>query len=159
MRESAFEKYVTYWENIAKSHPLIKSFYYLDEDELITGKLRSKIQYPCLFLEYFEPRVFDNSVNTTLDIPSGVGILSPVRQGDEEKLKEVLISHERIILDIISKMREDRRKGLLYMNSNNLTWSKVGKVFSDNCYGWRLDFKYTPWVDLSFNESDWLTDK
>jgi len=155
MRASPFEQYSSYFENIANRHKKIKSFYEIDEDEIISG-LRSKVQYPCLFLEFPEPTAFDNSTNTDVKQPSGLAVLSPCKPGDFKKRREILVENEKIILDIVSQMRKDRIEGNnLWFDLNQTRWSKVGPMFTDNLYGWRLDFNIQRWLDIEYYESDW----
>lgn len=154
MRESPFEQFSTYFEDVANRHPEIKWFYEIDEDEIIGG-LRSKVKYPCMMLEFPEPSGFDNSTNTDVKLPSGLAILSPCKQGDFAKRREILISHEKMILDVVSQMKQDRILGNFFLDVNQLKWSKVGPMFTDNLYGWRLDFQIQRWLDLNFYEDQW----
>ena len=154
MRESPFQQYSTYFEEIANRHPAIKSFYEIDEDEIISG-IRGKVKYPCFFLEFPEPGGFDNSTNIDVRQPSGLAILSPVKAGDFAKRREVLVSHEIILLDVVSRMRKDRIEGNIWFDMNQTRWSKVGPMFVDNLYGWRLDFTVQRWLDINYYEEQW----
>lgn len=146
--------FISYFSQLAEEHCEIAMCYELDEEEILSG-LRSKIKYPCLMLEVPDFGLYDNKVNTDSVVPSGITILSPVKPGNPDKRKELLISHERIMLDIVSRLREDDRRARWHVDTNQLRYNKVGPVFSDHCYGWRLEVRYQRWVDLTVKAERW----
>lgn len=155
MRFSPFAKFSAYFDRVAREHPEIKSFYEIDEEEIVSG-LRSKVSYPVLLVECPDFSVFDNSGNTDALIPSGLAILSPCKPGDYAKRRELLASNEIIVLDIISRLREDNKNGVFYINSNDFVWRKISGWSNDSLCGWRLEFKLQDWINLEYNPEQWL---
>lgn len=155
MREGIYTQLVSYFEAIAAKHPQINYFHELDEQEIIAGKLRRQIQYPALIMEDPDIGFSDNRTNVDQLATSGFAVVGNVKPGDEARMKEVKRLTESIILDIISQMREDRRKAIIHLETNDLQIHKVGPAFSDNCYGWRLEFRFRKWVDLDYREEEW----
>lgn len=155
MREGIYTKLVDYFEAIATRHPEINFFHELDEQEILSGKFRRQVKYPMLVLEDPDCGFADNRVNVDGLGNSGMAVIANVKPGDEARLREVKRLTERIILDIISQMRKDRKEGLIHLDTNELQYNKVGPSFSDNCYGWRLEFRMRNWVDLNYREEDW----
>lgn len=155
MRQGAFQQYITYFEEIANRHPEIMLFHPIEEDELVAGKLRVSGAYPAMIVEYPDMPMADNSTNTDSVLLTGITILKSVPKGYPEQTKQALIDTERILLDVISFMREDRKRGKIHLNTNDIKLDKVGPVFSDYCYGWRMEFKYRQWVDLTYKAEEW----
>lgn len=155
MREGAFQQYITYFEEIANRHPDILLFHAIEEDELVKGALQVKGKYPAMIVEYPDLPLADNSTNTDFMLITGITILQDVRKGYPEETKQALIDTEKILLDVISFMRNDRRQGKLHVNTNDIKLDKVGPVFSDYCFGWRMEFKYRQWVDLTYKADEW----
>lgn len=149
-----YQKYISYFEDIANRHPAINWFYELDEEEILQG-LRNDVQYPCMFLEIPEISFADNGSNTDSITPVGLVVLSACAPGDQAEKRDTLISHEAIIFDIIRQMREDDRTGQLHLNTNQVTYAKVGPHF-ENCYGWRLDARLQLWADLHYKEENYV---
>ena len=149
-----YAHFINYFSVLAIEHNEIAMCYELDEEEILSG-IRSKIKYPCLMLEAPDFGLYDNKTNTDSVVPTGITILSPSKPGDFERRKELLISHERIMLDIVSRLRADDRQGNWHVDTNQLRYNKVGPVFSDHCYGWRLEVRYQRWVDLTVNNDRW----
>lgn len=147
-----YEQYISYFEDIANRHLSINWFYELDEDEILGG-LRTSVKYPCMFLEIPTFGFADNRTNTDSITPSGIVVLSSCPSNDIKRRKEILISHEEIILDIIRQLRQDDKTAKLHIDTNQISYSKVGPHW-DNCYGWRLDLRYHKWVDLHYKEDN-----
>jgi hypothetical protein len=155
MRQGAFEQYINYFEEIANRHPLIQYFLPIDEDDLVSGNLRVNGKYPAMIVEYPDLPLADNSTNTDTMLITGITILESVQRGEPGQAKQALINTEKILLDVVSQMREDRKRGKFHINTNDIKLDKVGPIFSDYCYGWRMEFKYRQWVDLSYKAEQW----
>lgn len=155
MREGIYTQQVNYFEAIATAHPEIQFFHELDEQEILSGKFRRQMKYPALILEDPDIGFADNRVNVDQLATTGISVIANVKPGDEARMREVKRQTESIILDIISQMREDRKKAIIHLETNDLQIHKVGPAFSDNCYGWRLEFRFRKWVDLNYREEEW----
>lgn len=149
-----FQQYISYFEDIANRHPGINWFYELDEEEILQG-LRNDVKYPCMFLEIPEIGFADNGSNTDSITPVGLVVLSACPPQDQQAKRDILVSHEAIIFDVIRQMREDDRTGRLHLNTSQITYAKVGPHF-DNCYGWRLDARLHNWADLHYKEENFV---
>lgn len=155
MRQGTYAEYISLLEEIANRHPGIKFFHELEEKEIVEGALRKKAKYPAMMVEYPDLGFGDNKANVDKLSLAGFAILENVPEGNDNKKREVLNRTELIMLDIISYLREERKKGRFHLDTNELKANKVGPEFSDNLYGWRLEFRHRSWVDLKFYADQW----
>lgn len=154
MREGGFEHYSNYFEDIANRNKAIKGFVAVDQEELSARTLAIKGSYPAMIAEYPDLPLSDNKANTVFNPISGITILKSVAKGRPDEKKQALMETERIMLAVISQIRKDRKEGKIFIDTNNLELNKIGPMW-DNCFGWRMEFKYEHWVDLTYQEEEW----
>ncbi|AHM62319.1 hypothetical protein D770_20350 [Flammeovirgaceae bacterium 311] len=155
MRQGSYQEFINLLEEIANRHPDIKFFHELEEKEVVEGKLRKKVKYPAMMVEYPDLGFADNKGNTDKLSLTGFAILENVPEGNDVRKREVLARTEGIMLDVISYLREERKKARFHVDTNEFKANKVGPEFSDNLYGWRLELRHRSWVDLHFRPAEW----
>jgi len=150
-----YETVIDYLEDIANRHPDVKSYHEITVKELLANQLEIQLPYPCIFLEVGEVQTMDNRTNTDAFVPVGVGVMKPANPQNYADYKQKYIETEKIITDIISRIRKDDRTTAQGVDRDNITYNRVGPMFTDNLIGWRLEFNYRFWTDLEYNENDW----
>lgn len=113
-----------------------------------------------LILENPEGNLGDGFSDNPRDYQRGAfWIIKNIAKGDIVADKAVRTEAKRICISVISKLRDDHRKGiktpfLKALDINSIQYHPVGPVL-DNCVGYRCEFMFNEFIDLSFKPSDW----
>ncbi len=161
----------TYWQKAATNNLLIlhtesaKHFCSFTAEEALSSL--KNIKYPALCLELPAMGLNDGlSDNIRLISNGAVLILSHAKQGDNVAIAKVMIDTEVIVLQLVSKILNDRKranetgrsspeKNMKHLDLNKVRWVDVGPVF-DSLYGWRLEFEFNGPIPTELDESKWL---
>ncbi|WP_339638811.1 hypothetical protein [Croceibacter atlanticus] len=111
-RITTHNQILSYFENLANEHTLIKGFYRFNWNE-ITSAIRS---LPNDFVLLIESHAGDINKDTPADAPTlsrtiSALVLAPAQPDDYNKQNEIFDTSECIVLDLISRIKDDA-KGL-----------------------------------------------
>jgi hypothetical protein len=161
----------TYWQKAATNNLLIqhtessKHYCSFTAEEALSAL--KNIKSPALCLELPEMNLSDGlSDNVRLVSKGAILVLKHAKQGDNAMISQAFLDTEVIVLQLESKMLNDRRranesdrlspeKDMKHLDLNKVRWVDVGPVF-DSMYGWRLEFEFNGPVNLALDESKWL---
>jgi hypothetical protein len=166
--------YVAYFEDMATNHKSIlhtpenPKFARMNIEEILAGR-RSGIDFTgyVLILESYEGQFADNGSDNIMNGQAGaMMVVKHVAPGDFDAEVTVLNDSLNILFSLLSKIKKDsdtfpqndtnRYNGLVKkIDFNSVSYHKVGPVM-DNCFGYRMQFKFNESLDLSFKPADWL---
>lgn len=166
MPNITFLNIVSYLESLAEKHVGIKSNFRWNIEEA-GGAMRSGIEYPVMLIDPVEVKTegdysklfhYNNTAITILAKPS-------TRQGNQfESQNEVLNECQQICFDLENRIINDSRsriieeqKNWLYnlVDINSFQFFKMGPLFTDNLYGYRLEIQIKNSVIKEIDKDKW----
>jgi hypothetical protein len=148
-------QYKEYFKAIALAHKEIKAFYF-GGIEQIQSLFKSKVEYPVMWLEYYDTNLRDLKSDNFLGMKKGsLVIMSKCAVNNFDEYQAVEEKSEEIIFDIISKIRKDYDENILKTELNNFSWAAIDPYFVDNCHGIRMEFNFHSPLNTSFNQDKW----
>jgi len=164
------ENYEDYFIDIATHHKLIahqdanyERTFKRDSIDVLISCMRGDLAVDkrfALILENPDGTLSDGGSDNPRDNQRGAfWIIKNIAKGDIIADKAVRTQAKSICISVISKIRNDHRKGiktpfLKALDINNIEYHPVGPVM-DNCVGYRCEFGFNEFIDLSFKPSDW----
>lgn len=152
-----FSELVFYFQKLAAQHVLIKNFYRIELDEILSD-LRD-LETPCLILEGYKFGFVDQKADNILKNRSGAFVLlDHVKDnGDYDNIHAVWDNLEEIVDDILARMKADRRedespvRNLLFEQTDgSLVQNEIGGY-----YGIRVQFDVQSLFNTDVNEARW----
>lgn len=153
-----FSAYVEYFRALTEQHLQLKDFIHGTAADIM-GKTRSEISYPCLWLETPQMKLTDNSASQFTGIRSGAFIILYNAPGATPPQVDLIWElTEQICLEVLGKMRQDKKKHLLSINFNSATLDPISTLFIDNDYGWRVEFTLEKQINICHNPTKWKSE-
>ncbi|RDC63294.1 hypothetical protein [Adhaeribacter pallidiroseus] len=84
-------------------------------------------------------------------------ILWNAPDASETELDEIWEKTENIALDILSRMRKDRKEHRFFINLSQVQLDPVSTLFIDSDYGWRMEFSLDKPINICYNPANWTT--
>jgi len=153
---------VSYFKKLATDFIPIKDFFRMDLTE-INGAFRSSAEFPCMVLEVIEGDLNDSNImNSVVSRSWAFTIYTNPANDDYEEQNEKLNLSEELGLKILARLRHDNilRDHKLYntFKVEDVTYNKVGPIFSERLYGYRFSGTFTKNNPLKVDVNDWKTD-
>lgn len=164
------QQYEDYFIDIATHHTQIlhqdadyERTFKRDSIDVLISSMRGDLAVDkrfALILENPEGSLYDGGSDNPRDIQRGAfWIIKNIAKGDITADKVVRTQAKAIAISVISKIRNDWRKCtktpfLKALDINSINYHPVGPVM-DNCVGYRCEFAFNEFIDLSFKPSDW----
>lgn len=157
MEKNEFASFIAYFRQLATEHrQLAGSFVHGPVRRIVEGG-RSGLRYPLLWLE--TPALILKEKDGT--DPSGrrecaflVLINSSSKKETDAEQDATWARAERIALDVISRMRRDKKRRL-FSFTGNITLEPVNTLTVSNEYGWRVEFELEQPAGLCYDASQW----
>jgi hypothetical protein len=128
-----------YFEDLATAHPLIKSFFEGNYEEILAAE-RSTMEYPLLWLESPEVTIPDDEDGFQISFNSAFVILYNSPMDDYLRIKSQMESAYRMAMDVVFKMLSDSNAGNFDFTIKNIALDPVSTLNNDNDHGWRCNF-------------------
>ncbi|MDQ1088985.1 hypothetical protein [Siphonobacter sp. SORGH_AS_1065] len=139
--------YINYFKDWANDHPDVR-FFCFGSAELGIAYARSlpSFDYPFVWLEQPVIESLDNGgANFSEAFITGITVLFKAPGDKPDKQVEAYAKALRIVYDLQTKLKKDRKNGLVNFEWNGMKKETVNQLWADNHYGWRLE------VPLEFN--------
>lgn len=164
-----FDDYFVYFQSIADKLVGVSDFHHYDVLEFLDNQNNGKVNTSnyVLFLETYQAEISGQYLdNLRHQKTASFMILRklPTRDSDEKPLTSakakalVLAESERLVLEVIAKMKSDKTNPhLRFMRGLDLTsfqLFKLGPVLS-GAYGWRAEFQFHDQAKLTLNKELW----
>jgi hypothetical protein len=159
-----FASYKAYFKDIATpnitgSLKSLKDFAIGGTERIVSGQ-RSKLSYPCLWLEYPDLKLKDNKGGDFSGNFNGAfAIIKNCPQDDWDAQDDAMQETYLIAMDVISKMIQDRyyrsNDSKFYFDPSSITIDPINTMMTDNDYGWRVAFQISNNVPVCFNQLNW----
>lgn len=162
------EEYNSYFETVATHNKALghvvgdesqKHFYKADIIELL-GDLRSRFKNHALILEHAEDSPIDNVSDNEM-VSQDCGFLVVATVSGRTNLKEVNEKREfcyRVAWQIISKLRNDYRKGIFFGFQYNTCHVTAWYNEDSTLVGSRVTFKYEDIAPIEFDSTQWTNE-
>jgi hypothetical protein len=156
MEGNTLTAFIAYFRELATLHvALAGSFVHGAAGRIISGT-RTSIKYPCLWLE--TPTMVLTEKDGT--VPDGrrscaFAILKSVPLNDYNAQDLGWEETERLALDVISRMRRDRKARKFSFIINNAQLEPVATLTVDNEIGWRFEFELGNPVPVCYEPARW----
>jgi hypothetical protein len=158
MTGNTLSDFAAYFRQLAAEHvELAGSFVHGSAGRIISGS-RSGIKYPCLWLETPTLHLSEKDMTSAPDgrRTCAFVILKNVPSTDYAAQDAGWEYTERIALDVLSRMREDRKKRLFAFKLNDSALEPVATLTVDNEIGWRYEFEIGNPLVLRYDASRWV---
>jgi len=158
MTSNTLPEYENYFKEIARTNKLIKGFVMGGADDIISAS-RSDINYPGLWLEIPNMVFTDNGTDQIEGQRHGA--ITVLKNGEYTPAQKaaVLQECETILLQILGKMRKDRKARLFSFSLHGSTAEAISQLFVDNDYGWRLEFHIDKNIEVCYHAEHWDSEK
>lgn len=157
---NSLSTYKAYFKELATGttgHKDLKAFYYGDIKRLLEAK-RGNITYPCLWLELPSIPIQDHgSQNFQINLSGAFAIITNSTQDDYDKQDDIIENNFQITHDIISRIKRDSFSvpRLFNLDLNSFRMDPIARWNTDNCFGWRTEFKINNAFVLDYISSKW----
>jgi len=147
--------FISYFRNMADKHVAIEDFFHGASGDILS-KSRSNLKYPCLWLETPSLVFQDNDAEQiTADRIGAFVILWNAPNKKPAELDVIWADCELMVYDVLARMRRDRKKGKFNFSLNGTSAEAISQMFTDNDYGWRVEFKMGKFVPICFDKTKW----
>lgn len=142
MAEISYTVLLDYFRDIQVKHVDLNSFFRFDRREIM-GKMRSGVNYPALLMEDTDIDYAENGGQNKYEgFEVSVLVLKYAKSGDFGLIEQVLGECQEIAREIERRITGDSENPAHWLynryDANSTTIHKVGPIFSDPCYGYRL---------------------
>lgn len=142
MAEISYSTLLDYFRDLQQKHVDLNTFFRFDRREIM-GKIRKGVEYPALLMEDFDLDYNENvAQNKHESFEVSVLVLEYAKHDDYDNIESVLGNCLEIAREIERRITADSENPDHWMynryESNSTTIHKVGPIFSDTCYGYRL---------------------
>jgi len=156
MLNNKFSDFISYFRKIQEEHTELVYFVHGTAADVM-GLSRSELEYPCLWLETPELKIQENqAMEVTGSRSAAFMILWNAPEKSAEEVDLIWSKTEELALDVLSRMRKDRRERKINFNLNGVTVDPISTLFIDNDYGWRVEFTLARHLDLCFRPEKWF---
>jgi hypothetical protein len=85
------------------------------------------------------------------------GAITIFKNGQYSSAEKVAVLHEceTILLQVLGKMRKDRKARVFSFSLNGSAAEAIGQLFVDNDYGWRLEFHIDKDIPVCYHAEHW----
>lgn len=150
-----FNSYINYFKTLCEDHVEIGTFKHGMANEVIERKQDSEFQYCLAWLETPEVSINNNEGQTYANRRGALVILDKFDNGIWEQRDSVLNKTEAIALQLIAKMKYDKKQGVLeHINLDSFSMDAVSSLlFNDFETGWRIEFTFESYINVCLDES------
>jgi hypothetical protein len=160
MAVESFVTYKNYFKDLSDKNKAI-AFFVMGDSERIIGMQRSKISYPCLWLESPDISVKDNkSDNVQGDFRGAFNIISHAKTDDYEAQDSAMETNFQIASEVISRMVKDRRgrepdSPMFNLDLSSIVMLPINSMMIDNDFGWRVEFLINNNLNFCYDSTKW----
>jgi hypothetical protein len=159
MAVNSYSTYKSFFQTLAANNIALQDFV-LGDSQRIIGDSRSEISYPVLWLESPDMKVMDNKASNFLgEFTGAFSILDNIPPDDYTAQDAAMESTYQIALQAISYMLKNRRGRIdspeFTLDLNSITLNPIASLLVDNCYGWRVEFRFTENIGICYDASKW----
>lgn len=142
MVDVTYNLVTSYFKEIQNQHIDLNSFFRFNRSEIM-GPMRSGVDYYALLLEDIDLDINDNGAqNKSNDFELAILILDHAPKENYDKQQIVLHESLEIAREIERRITADSEKPDHWLynryDANETSITKVGPIFNDPCYGYRL---------------------
>ena len=149
-----YNEYKNYFQSIAASHTGINDFIFDNGHEEVLSHLRSRVDYPVLWLDAYSNRLSDNKGDQVIGSKTGALVVME-RPTGERYASAIEADCEQIVIDIITKIRQDWDAGNIHVQFSSFNYATIQPMFVDGLHGVRLEFVILDPVNLSYVSEKW----
>lgn len=154
MENNTLAGFIAYFRKLTNENTHLQSFVRGSQARIVKGG-RSGLKYPLLWLEMPSMQLTDKDGTD----PSGkreaaIVILHNAPAGNDAEEDRLWELTEGIALQVVARMRKDRKKKLFAFDGNVLL-EAVNTLTVANEIGWRFEFELTKQAGLCYDASQW----
>lgn len=157
MQHNTLSGFIAYFRTLALEHVALGSaqhFVHGSSARIVKGT-RSKLKYPLLWLETPSLRLSGkDGTDPTGKRECALLILHNAPAGNDEAEDALWESTERLMLDVIARMRKDRKARLFGLEDEFLL-EAVNTLTVANEIGWRVEFDMSKAAGLCYDATRW----
>ena len=152
-----FSAFIQYFRSMVETSNYFKFFESGGTEKIVSERLvsdlRSRVDYPLLFLEWPFLNLNDfGSENTQLKFRAGFVVLEDPAKDDWEAQDAAMQSTLNAAHQVLHKMRIDSTgldKRFFYFDLNRISIDPIDNLLIDNAYGWRVEFEVINPINIS----------
>ncbi len=142
MADIQYSTLLNYFRDIQTKHVDLSSFFRFDRSEIM-NKMRKGVNYPALLLEDFDIDLNENTGQNKYEgFEVNILVIKHAKQNDYDDIELKLGECLEIVREIERRVTADSENPDHWLynryDANSTLIHKVGPIFSDPCYGYRL---------------------
>lgn len=155
MLTNSFDGFIQYFRTLAAEHVGLRHFAHGPAQRILSNT-RSGFQYPCLWLETPSLKLTEKDGTDPDGLRQCAFVVLTQCKGGYDEQDKAWADTEQIALDIIARMRKDR-KLRLFSFDGNVHLEAISTLTVDNDFGWRVEFETSKTTGLCYVQAVWET--
>ena len=153
MLSNNFKDFIAYFRQLATEHTGINHFAH-GPAKRILDSTRAGFSYPCLWLETPSLHLTDKDGTAPDGKRQCALVVLTQCSGTYQQEDEAWDLTEQLALDVISRLREDRKKRLFAFDGN-VQLDAISSLTNDLDFGWRIEFETSKTTGLCYRPGVW----
>ena len=153
MLSNSFTDFIAYFRRLADEHKQIEHFAHGPAARILSNT-RTGFKYPCLWLETPSLLLIEKDGTDPNGTRRCALVVLTQSSGDYVKQDEAYALTEQIALDVVSRMRQDRKKRLFSFDGN-VHLEAISSLTMDKDIGWRVEFETQKTTGLCYSPANW----